>query len=322
MHGMMLWGPGKPLELTEIPPTLPPVGNVFVRLKSAALNKRDYWITVGKYPGVVYPLIMGSDGAGIKDGREVVINPCLQWGEDQRFFGPGFTILGMPDHGTFAHLVEVPEENLFDKPLHLSWIEAAALPVVGVTAYRAMFARGRAKEGEKMLVTGIGGGVATTALLFGKAIGMDVWVTSSSDEKIEKAISLGAKGGTNYTRGDWDKELMTQDARKFDLVLDGAGSANFSNLLPILNPGGRIVIYGGTAGPIQNLSPQRIFWKQLDILGSTMGSPTDFQNMLDFVVQHRIKPVISHVFPLSAINEALEVIARNEQFGKVCIEIE
>lgn len=322
MHGMMLWGPGKPLELTEIPPTLPPVGNVFVRLKSAALNKRDYWITVGKYPGVVYPLIMGSDGVGMKDGREVVINPSLHWGDEQRYFGPGFTILGMPDHGTFAHLVEVPEENLFDKPAHLTWNEAAALPVTGVTAYRAMFSRGRAKAGEKMLLTGIGGGVATMALLFGKALGMEVWVSSSSDEKIEKAIALGAKGGVNYSRPDWNKELSAQDDRKFDLVLDGAGSAGFSNILPLMNTGGRIVIYGGTAGAIQDLSPQRIFWKQLDILGSTMGSPADFQNMLDFVSKHRIKPVISHVFPLAAINEALEVIARNEQFGKVCIEIE
>src|SRR5215204_3696546 len=111
MHGMMLWGPEKPLILTEITPTLPPVGDVFVRLHAAALNKRDYWITKGKYPGIVYPLILGSDGAGMVDEREVIIDPGINWGNNSNFFGPGFKILGMPDHGTFAQMVKAPLEN-------------------------------------------------------------------------------------------------------------------------------------------------------------------------------------------------------------------
>src|SRR5688572_1557937 len=169
MHGMMLWGSDQPLVMTEITPTLPPVGDVYVRLHAAAINKRDYWITKGKYPGIVYPLIMGSDGAGMVDEKEVVINPGINWGGDPHSFSPAFKILGMPDHGTLAQMVKVPAENLYDKPGHLSWTEAAALPVAGVTAYRTMFTRGKAANGEKMLITGIGGGVATMALLFGIA---------------------------------------------------------------------------------------------------------------------------------------------------------
>ena len=321
MNGMMLWGPDQKLVMAEITPTLPPVGDVFITLQSASLNKRDYWITKGRYPGIVYPLILGSDGAGTVDEREVIINPGVNWGDDSRHFGPGFKIIGMPDNGTLAHMVKAPLQNLYDKPAHLSWTEAAALPVAGVTAYRALFTRGRASSGEKLLITGIGGGVATMALLFGKAAGMEVWVTSSSDEKIEKAIMHGAKGGVNYTKPDWEKEIMHNENVKFDLAIDGAGSPEFSKLIPIMKPSGRIVIYGGTAGVINNLSPQRIFWKHLDILGSSMGSPHDFQSMVDFVSLHEIRPVISHTFPLADANEALEVLAQNKQFGKVCIDI-
>jgi zinc-binding alcohol dehydrogenase/oxidoreductase len=321
MHGMMLWGPDKALVMTEITPTLPPIGDVFVRLHAAAINKKDFWVTKGKYPGIVYPVILGSDGAGIIDGREVIIDPGINWGKNPHYFAPGFKILGMPDHGTFAQIVKAPLENLYDKPSHLSWIEAAALPVAGVTAYRAMFTRGRASEGEKLLITGIGGGVATMALLFGIASKMEVWVTSSSEEKIEKAIQHGAKGGSNYTSKNWDKEILEKSSGKFDLVIDGAGSSEISKILSMMNPGGRIVIYGGTAGVINDVSPQRIFWKQLDILGSTMGSPEDFQAMVDFVKQHKIKPIISHTFPLSEVNEAIDVVGKNEQFGKVCIVI-
>jgi NADPH:quinone reductase-like Zn-dependent oxidoreductase len=218
-------------------------------------------------------------------------------------------------------MVKAPEENLFDKPPHLSWNEAAALPVAGVTAYRALFTRGRGKPGEKILITGIGGGVATMGLLFAVANGMEVWVNSSSDQKIEKAILYGAKGGSNYTNTDWEKDLAKKVNDKFDLVIDGAGSSSLSKIIPLMNPGGRVVIYGGTAGMINELSPQRIFWKQLDILGTSMGSPEDFQSMIDYVNQHKIKPIISHTFPLSEANEAIDIVGRNEQFGKVCIEI-
>ncbi len=321
MSSMILFGHDRPLESAEIVPLMPEEGEVFVRLHAAALNKRDYWITKGKYPGIRYPLVLGSDGAGVVDGREVIINPSIGWGDDPEYFSDDFVILGLPDPGTFSDLVKVPEENLFDKPSHLSWVEAAALPVCGVTAYRAMMTRGRACIGERMLITGIGGGVATMALLFGAAMEMEVWVTSSSDEKIAKALGYGAKGGVNYTRSDWGKTLASEAKGKFDLVIDGAGGQGFSEMVHLMNPRGRIVVYGGTQGNIDGLSPQRIFWKQLDILGSTMGSPADFARMIDFVRIHKIKPIVSHVFPLEEANEAMEIIARGEQFGKVCLEI-
>lgn len=321
MSSMVLWGFDRPLEMAEMKPTLPSEGEVLVRLRMASLNKRDYWITKGKYPGIVFPLVLGSDGAGMIDGREVIINPGLDWGSEHDHFSPDFRILGMPDLGTLSDVVKVPESNVHDKPAHLSWEEAAALPLCGVTAYRAMMTRGRAKTAEKMLVTGVGGGVASMAMLFGIALGMDVWVTSSSDHKIDMAVTYGASGGANYSRHSWDSELAEKSRGKFDLVIDGAGGIDFSKIVHMMNPRGRIVIYGGTRGKIDELSPQRIFWKQLDILGSTMGSPNDFDDMLAFVNKHQIKPIISHTFKLENANEALAVIADGEQFGKICIDI-
>src|SRR4030095_6531556 len=321
MNAMVLWGVGEALQMADMPPTLPAIGDVYVQLKSAALNKRDYWITQGKYPGLVFPLVLGSDGAGMVGNREVIINPGMDWGNNNAHFGSGFKILGMPDNGTLAQYTKVPEENLYNKPAHLTWNEAAALPVAGVTAYRAMITRGNAKKGEKILITGIGGGVATMALLFGVALGVECWVTSSSNEKIDFAIKNGAKGGINYTAENWDKDLSTRIEGKFDLVLDGSGSPSFSKLLTMMNNSGRMVIYGGTAGSINDLSPQRIFWKHLDILGSSMGSPEDFHNMIQLVNQYKIRPIISHTFKLEDANDAIHLVGRGEQFGNVCIEI-
>lgn len=320
MSSMMFVGGDQGMIPAEID-AFPKEGQVFVRLLAAAFNKRDYWITQGKYPGVKLPLVLGSDGAGMMDNREVIINPSIGWGDDPDYFADGFKILGLPDMGTFSDRVIVQEENIYDKPAHLSWVEAAALPVCGVTAYRAMMTRGRAKKGERMLITGIGGGVATMALLFGVAMEMEVWVTSSSDDKIQKAKEHGAMGGVNYKAEGWDKELVSKAGGRFDLIIDGAGGKGFAKMVHHMNPRGRIVIYGGTAGNIDDLSPQRIFWKQLDIMGSTMGSPVDFQNMLDFVVKHKIKPIISHVFNLYDANEAMALMASGDQFGKVCLDI-
>lgn len=321
MRSMMLWDLDRSLEEADIKPPVLSEGEVLVNLKAAALNKRDYWIIKGKYPGISFPLVLGSDGAGTLNGREVIINPGLEWGSDPDHFSPDFRILGMPDHGTLSEFVKVPLSQVYDKPAHLTFTEAAALPVCGVTAFRAMITRGRAKKGEKILVTGIGGGVASMVLLFAKAMEMDIWVTSSSDHKINLAIQYGASGGANYSRPAWDKELTEKSSGKFDLVIDGAGGADFARILPLMNTRGRIVIYGGTRGTMDGVSPQRIFWKQLDILGSTMGSPDDFKNMLEFVNQYQIKPVISHTFPLSRVNEAMSVLAKSDQFGKICIEI-
>lgn len=322
MKVALLPGLEEPLEIRDIHMPRPAEGETLVELKAAALNKRDYWITKGKYPGLTFPLVLGSDGVGLMGSREVIIDPGLNWGNDPRTFNSQFRILGMPEQGTLAESIAVPVQNLYDKPSHLTWTEAAALPVCGVTAFRALVTRGQARKGERMLVTGIGGGVATLALLFGNALGLEVWVTSSQDHKILLAAEYGAHGGVNYTRPQWEKEIVEKAEGRFDIVIDGAGGSDFANLVQIMNPGGRIVVYGGTRGNIDGLSPQRIFWKQLDILGSTMGSPQDFQGMLDLVNQYKIIPIVSHVFPLSEINEAMAVIAKGDQFGKICIDIQ
>ena len=320
-----------PLELLERDEPSPGSDEVVVKLTAAALNRRDYWITQGMYPGIKPPVVLGSDGAGVvvqtgvnadpswRD-REVIINPGLNWGEDQFVQSNDFTILGLPRDGTFATKVVVAASQLHEKPAHLNWQEAAALPLAGVTAYRALFSQGGLKSGETLLITGIGGGVATFALQFAVAVGANVWVTSSSPEKIQRAIDLGAKGGFNYREEGWSKQLL-QAAGAPNLIIDSAGGAGYASLLSIAAPGGRIVNYGATAGPPEKIDLFKVFWKQLRLQGSTMGSPDDFAQMLKLVETHKIRPVIEHVFPLSEGNEALQLMKSSPQFGKYVLTI-
>lgn len=199
------------ITFTTAPEPQPAAGEAVVAIRAAALNHRDVWIKTGQYAGLKWPCQPGSDGAGVVMavgdgvdaawiGREVVINPSFDWGSDEQTQGPNFTILGLPRAGTLAEKISVPVAQLSAKPAHLSWEEAAALPLAGLTAYRALFARARLRAGERVLVTGIGSGVACFALQFAVLCGADVWVTSSSEEKIAKAIALGAKGDST-TRG-------------------------------------------------------------------------------------------------------------------------
>jgi zinc-binding alcohol dehydrogenase/oxidoreductase len=293
---------------------------VTVELKAAALNRRDYWIQQGMYPGVEFPLVPGSDGAGICNGKDVIIDAGIGWGMDENVQAEGFHLLGFPTQGTFAEEICVPESNVYNKPEHLSNDEAAALPVAGVTAYRALFVKGTAAPGERILIAGVGGGVALMLTLFAIAHGMEVYVTSGSDKKIQAAIDLGARGGVNYREGGWQKKLKKMSGG-FDLIVDGAGGEAFAQLPKLSNPGGRIVIYGGSLGYIDKLSPQIIFWRQISIIGTSMGSPTDFSAMLDFVNKNKIKPVIDSVSSFGQANEALERLAMSKQFGKVVLNI-
>ena len=173
--------------------------------------------------------------------------------------------------------------------------------------------------GEKVLVSGIGGGVALFACQFAPAKGADVWVTSGGEGKISRAIQLGAKGGTLYTRPDWGKVLKSE-AGLFDLIIDSAGGDGWSTLVDLAAPGGRIAIYGGTRGAV-TLNPQKVFWKQLDILGTTMGSDEDFSKMIEFVEKHTIRPVVDSVFSLENGLQAFERMDAGKQFGKIVLEI-
>ncbi len=315
-------------------------GQALVRVHAAALNHRDVWIQKGQYAGLKYPIIPGSDGAGVVMeiggtesatarswiGKEVIINPALNWGDqashqDQK----EFRILGLPDDGTFAEYVRVPVGSLVEKPAHLSFEEAAALPLAGVTAYRALFTRARLKmgggsAGEKILITGIGGGVALFALQYAVAAGARVYVTSGSDEKIDKAIALGALGGVNYKNANWVESLRTL-AGSFDVTVDGAAGEGMGDLLDLASPGGRLVFYGATRGNPSGLVARRIFWKQLDVLGSTMGSPEDFRSMITFVREHAIRPIVDKIFPFEEGEAALRWMDDARQFGKIVIKV-
>lgn len=320
MKALVFEEKGVPLRYCDWDDPQPGTGEVLVELKAAALNHRDVFITQGLYPGIKTPGILGSDGAGLLDGREVVLAPGRHWGADARVQSPGYEILGMPAWGTFAGKVAVPLSAAQPKPAHLNMTEAAALPLAGLTAYRALFTQGAFEKGQKVLITGGGGGVALFCLQFAVALGAEVWVTSGYEDKIARCKALGAQGGANYRKPDWHKDLL-KAAGEFDLIIDGAGGAGFGNLLRLAKPAGRISVYGGTQGTVPNFSPQLLFWKQLTICGSTMGTDTEFTEMLGLVAAHRIVPVIDQVFALSEGNEALKRMDQGAQFGKIVLTI-
>jgi len=320
MKALVLHQLHRPLAYQDMDNPEPRPGEVVVRLRAAALNRRDWWITQGQYSKIQLPIVLGSDGAGEYKGKAVVVNPSLDWGDDPRAQGKDYRILGLPENGTLAEYIRIPRQNVEPKPAHLSWEQAAALPLAGLTAYRVLFTRCRLKAGERVLISGVGGGVALIAMQFALAAGATVYVTSGSDEKIDKAIQLGAKGGANYRVSDWDKQLKTA-AGAFDVVIDAAGGDGFSLFPGLCSPGARIGVYGGTLGKINGLSPQILYWKQINILGSSMGTSAEFRKMLAFVVRHRIAPVIDSVFELSEGNAALQRMAESDQFGKIVLRI-
>lgn len=308
------------LVVDEVAQPQPQPGETLVRVRAGALNHREVFITQGLYPNITLPCILGADGAGEADGKAVLIDPTIGWGANERVWSPDARILGVPRDGTFAQYVCVPSENVYEKPAHLSFEEAAALPLAGVTAFRALFTRGELREGETVLVTGIGGGVQTFVLLYAKAAGARVAVTSSSDEKLERARALGADVAVNYKNDpDWHKTLR-KTAGRIDLVIDSAGGETFAKATTIVRPGGRIVTYGGTTGDAKiRMFP--IFWNQLDVRGSSMGSPADFRAMLDFVSKHEIKPVIDRAYALHEVVAAAERMNEAGQFGKIVLRI-
>ncbi|MDB5145548.1 MAG: zinc-binding dehydrogenase [Mucilaginibacter sp.] len=330
MKAMVLEAADKPLVLKEVEKPALQAGEVLVQIKAAALNRRDYWITIGKYAGIKYPSILGSDGSGIVSevgsdadkgwlNKEVIINPCHNWGSHAEYQNRDFTILGLPEDGTFAEYVKVKAEYLYPKPAHLSWEQAAALPLAGMTSYRALFTKGKAKKGDKVLVVGVGGGTGTFSLQWAVAAGCQVFVTSGSGEKIERARQLGACAGVNYKAQDWAQELQHL-AGGFDVIIDSALGKDFDKLLDISNPGAKIVFFGGTAGNIPPLNGRKIFWKQLQLLGTTMGSPDDFKAMVDFVNKHKIVPVIDEVFSLAQAQKAINKMENSSQFGKLILK--
>jgi zinc-binding alcohol dehydrogenase/oxidoreductase len=325
-----LGGPEK-LSYEEVPEPEPGPGETVVRLHAAALNRRDLFVTYGQYPGIDLPATPGSDGSGEvvalgdgvtgpDEGTEVLINPALYWGDDPRKPGKEYRILGVPDDGTFAQLVKVPAENVFPKPSHLLHEEAAALPLAALTAYRALVTRGEVKEGETVLVPGVGSGVATFLVQIAAALGARVFVTSGSDEKIEKAKALGAEGGVNYNAEDWSKELKGM-AGSVDLSVDHVGGETFNALVSLAKPGSRIVVFGATAGPTPKAMTIRIALKHLDVLGTAMGTNEEFGAMLDLYAEHGLRPVIDETFSLEETAAALKRMEEGKGIGKIVLGI-
>src|SRR3712207_5636985 len=336
MKAMVLHELGGPEKLAydDVPEPEPGPGETVVRLHAAALNRRDVFATRGQYPGArpeALPVILGSDGSGEvvargdgatgpDEGTEVVINPALYWGDDPRKPGKEHRILGVPDDGTFAQFVKVSAENVFPKPSHLSHEEAAALPLAALTAYRALVTRGGLKEGETVVVPGIGSGVATFLVQMASALGARVFATSGSDEKIEKAKELGAEGGVNYNSEDWSKELKGM-AGGADLSVDHVGGEAFNALVSLAKPGGRIVAVGATAGPAPKAMTIRIALKHLDVLGTAMGTNEEFGAMLDLYAERGLRPVINKTFSLEEIAPALRHMEEGTGIGKLVLDI-
>lgn len=335
MRAILLRDLGGP-ELLRMEETADPAataGEAVVGLKAAALNHRDVWIRKGMYAAIKLPALLGSDGAGVVlsvgvggdpawVGREVVINPGLRWGPNPRIPAADFEILGMPTRGTYAEQIVVPIENLVAKPAGLTWEQAAAIPLAGLTAYRAVVTRAQTQPGEFVLVTGIGGGVATFALLIARSIGAKVIVTSSDPHKLERARELGAFAGVNYREPQWVQQVIEQcDGQGPHVVIDSAGGATINQAVEAVRPGGRIVNFGATTGPTPNLEMRRVFWKQIDLLGTTMGNALEFNAMIKLFGAGGITPVVDQVFPLEDAAEAHRHMDQAGQFGKIVLAI-
>jgi NADPH:quinone reductase-like Zn-dependent oxidoreductase len=299
----------------------PKPGEALVELKAAAVNRRDLLVRRGVYPFPL-PLIPGSDGAGIRrdTGEEVVILPSLNWGPNEAAAGADFEILGGPRNGTYAELVAVPAENLFPKPARLSWEEAASFPLAALTAYRALFAVGRLSDRETVLVLGAGSGVSTFAVQLAAQVGARVLVTSSSREKIDRSVELGAEGGFLYTEGDWAEEARAATGgRGVDIVIDSVGST-WPDSVRALARGGRVVVFGGTGGTEATLQVRPFYLGWLSLLGTTMGSPNDFAALLRLLSSAVWKPVLDSVRSLAeaeAAHDRLESGA--DKFGKLVL---
>lgn len=305
----------------EAPDPVVPAGWVLVELRAAALNWHDCLVRQGRYPAPL-PLVPGADGAGVRrdTGEDVVIVPSLWWGDRDEAPGPRFEILGDRVDGTYAELVAVPEENVLPKPAGWSWAEAAALPLAGVTAYRALFGRGGLRAGERVLVLGAGGGVATFLVAFADRAGARVTVTSSSQAGIDGAVALGASAGVLYTEDGWPEAAREANGGEgFDLVIDPVGA--WSEALTALRPGGRLVSFGANASERAEVGIRPFYFGQYSLLGTTMGSHRDFRAMLGLIERMPDwRPVVGTVMPLDRAAGAHALLEAGGHRGKVVLQ--
>jgi NADPH:quinone reductase-like Zn-dependent oxidoreductase len=314
------------LVLEDAPDPEPGPGEVLVHLRASALNHLDVWVRKG-LPSVPKPRILGADGAGVVEalgdgvtgfelGERVVINPGIEAG------GGRIHVLGEHGDGTNAERIAVPATNVHPIPESLSFEEAAAFPLVFETAYRMLVTRAGLREGEWVLAWGIGGGVSTAALAIAKALGARVLTTSSSDAKLERARELGADATVNHATGDVKAAVQeATNGHGIDVVIENVGEATWTTSLQVAAQGGRITVCGATSGPNPPAALHRIWWKQLSILGSTMGTGEDFAGAYELVTSGRALPVVDSVLPLEEIRTAHERLEAGEQLGKIVLTI-
>ncbi len=331
MKALLFHGKDHPIAIQATNKPKPVKDQVLIRMQHVALNHRDLWLM--KEHAQHYPdgIILGSDGCGVIEdvgedadelliGMEVIINPSLEWGSNPIVQGDKFKILGLPDHGTFAEYTVISKKYIFEKPEHLTSEQSAAVPLSGLTAYRALFSKARLRSKEKVLITGIGGGVALWLLQFAVAYQARVYVTSGSDEKIEKAKALGAVAGFNYKDPEWVTKAQ-KETGGFDIIIDSAGGEQFGKLIELALPGGRIVNFGRTAGDINEVSTRLLYWKQLSIHGTTMGTRDEFLSMMDLLESRNVTPVIDSVLSFEKIMDGFERMEKSDQFGKIVLKM-
>ena len=303
------------LRYEDVDDPVPADGQVLVELRAASMNHLDVWIRKG-LPSVPKPRILGADGAGVIAGTDerVVINPGII--ENGRTH-----IIGETRDGTHAELIAVPRDYVHPIPGDLSFEEAAAFPLVFETAYRMLVTRAHVQEGEWVLIWGIGGGVATASLAIAKALGARAVVTSSSDGKLSRARELGADATVNHAAGDVAAAVREATGGGVHVVVETVGADTWQTSLSVARPAGRICVCGATSGPNPPASLHRMWWKQLTIYGSTMGTRGDFEAVLDLVTSGRASPVIDTVLPLSDIRTAHERLESGDQLGKIVLTI-
>jgi NADPH:quinone reductase-like Zn-dependent oxidoreductase len=303
------------LRYEDAPDPEPRPDDVLIHLRAASLNHLDVWVRRG-LPSVPKPRILGADGAGVDDsGRRVLINPGLEHGDR-------ITVIGEHTDGTHAELIAIPASNVYPIPEGLSFEEAAAFPLVFETVYRMLATRAGLKEGEWVLAWGVGSGIGSATLVIAKALGAHVVATSSSDQKLERAKELGADAVVNYATGDVVAVVKeATGGAGVDVVVEHVGEATWQTSLQAVRAHGRIAVCGATTGPNPKAALHRVWWKQLTILGSSMGTKADFEGVYELVASGRAKPVVDSVFPLAEARAAHERMESGEQFGKIILSI-
>lgn len=320
------------VRLRTRPITEPGPGQVAIDLRTASINHLDLWLVHGAQR-VAPPRVLGADGAGVvrksRDGRwkpgdEVVIYPVVcdwecEWcRRGQQVHCPHFGVIGEHSDGTACEVLHVDGRHVYPKPKGLTWIEAAAFPLTFLTAWRMLTTRARLRAGEKVLVVGAGAGVAVAAIRIARHLGARVFATSRSEEKRRRAVELGAEAA--FDSSDFSKQVREVTDGGVDVVFEHVGAATLAESMRSVAFGGRIVTCGSTSGPKAEIMMPRLFWGQLDILGSTMGNASEFEAVLD-AMNAGLRPVVDRVYPLADVEAALTRLDAAEQFGKVVLSI-